>query len=50
MGRALERAIHAATDGLQHTREELARVAGVVRRFLEVAHEPCEIYVVARRA
>lgn len=48
-GQGLERAIHAATDGLQHTREELARVAGVVRKFLEVAHEPCEIYVVARR-
>ena len=49
-GQGLERAIHAATDGLQHTREELARVAGVVRRFLEVAYEPSEVYVVARRA
>lgn len=49
-GQGLERAIHVATDGLQHTREELARVAGVLRKFLEVAYEPCEIYVVARRA
>ncbi len=48
-GRDLERAIHEVSDSLLHTREELARVAGVLRRFLEVAYEPSELYVVARR-
>ncbi len=48
-GRDLERAIHETSDGLLHTRQELARVAGVLRRFLEVAYEPCELFVVARR-
>ncbi len=48
-GRDLERAIHEVSDGLLHTRQELARVAGVLRRFLEVAYEPSELYVVARR-
>jgi len=27
----------------------LERIAGVLRRFLEVAYEPSELYVVARR-
>ena len=49
-GRDLERAIHEISDGLLHTRQELARVAGVLRRFLEVAYEPSELYVVARRS
>ena len=48
-GRDLERAIHEASDGLLHTRQELARIAGVLRRFLEVAYEPSELFVVARR-
>ena len=48
-GRDLERAIHQASDGVLHTRQELARVASVLRRFLEVAYEPSELYVVARR-
>ena len=48
-GRDLEHAIHEVSDGLLHTRQELARVAGVLRRFLEVAYEPSELYVVARR-
>lgn len=49
-GENLERAIHAATDGLLHTRQELERIASLLRRFLEVAYEPSEIYVVARRS
>ena len=48
-GRDLEHAIHEVSDGLLHTRQELARVAGVLRRFLEVAYEPSELYLVARR-
>lgn len=48
-GHDLERAIHEVSDGLTHTRDELARVAGVLRRFLEVAYEPSELYVVAQR-
>jgi SAM-dependent methyltransferase len=48
-GRDLERAIHEATDGLTHTRQELERFAGVLRRFLDVAYEPSELYVVAQR-
>lgn len=48
-GRDLERAIHDIADGVLHTRQELARVAGVLRRFLEVAYEPSESYVVAQR-
>lgn len=48
-GRDLERAIHDASDELLHTRQELARVAGVLRRFLDVAYEPSELYVVAQR-
>ena len=48
-GHDLERAIHEISDGLLHTRQELARVAGVLRRFLEVAYEPSELFVVARR-
>jgi len=48
-GQDLERAIHEVSDGLTHTRDELARVAGVLRRFLEVAYEPSELYVVAQR-
>ncbi len=47
--RDLERAIHTAADGVQHTRQELARVAGVLRRFLDVAYEPSEIFIAARR-
>lgn len=47
-GHDLERAIHEVSDGLLHTRQELARVAGVLRRFLEVAYEPSELFVVAR--
>ncbi len=49
-GQDLERAIHEVSDGLTHTRRELARVAGILRRFLEVAYEPSELYVVARRS
>lgn len=48
-GDNIERALHTTTDGLLHTRQELDRIAGVLRRFLEVAYEPSEIYVVARR-
>ena len=48
-GQDLERAIHDVSDGLLHTRQELARIASVLRRFLEVAYEPSELYVVARR-
>lgn len=48
-GHDLERAIHEVSDGLLHTRHELARVTGVLRRFLEVAYEPSELYVVAQR-
>ena len=48
-GQDLERAIHDVADGLLHTRQEVARIAGVLRRFLEVAYEPSELYVVARR-
>ena len=48
-GRDLERGIHEVSDGLLHTRQELERVAGVLRRFLEVAYEPSELFVVARR-
>lgn len=48
-GQDLERAIHEVSDGLLHTRQELTRVAGVLLRFLEVAYEPSELYVVARR-
>lgn len=48
-GHDLERAIHEISDGLLHTRHELARVASVLRRFLEVAYEPSELFVVARR-
>ena len=50
MGRTSRRAIHEVADGLTHTRQELARVASIVRRFLEVAYEPSELYVVARRS
>ena len=49
-GQALERAIHDVSDGVAHTRQELARVASIVRRLLEVAYEPSELYVVARRS
>ncbi|MYD92603.1 MAG: methyltransferase domain-containing protein [Chloroflexi bacterium] len=49
-GRNLERAIHDISDGLLHTRQELERIANVLRRFLEVAYEPSELYVVARRS
>lgn len=45
----LEAALHAVSAELRHTRDELTRVAGIVRRGLEVAYEPSEIYVVARR-
>jgi len=48
-GRNLEGAIHEVADGLSHTRQEVARIAGVLRRFLEVAYEPSELFVVARR-
>ena len=48
-GDNLERALHVTTDSLLHTRQELDRIAGALRRFLEVAYEPSEIYVVARR-
>ena len=48
-GQDLERAIHDVSDSLLHTRQELERIAGVLRRFLEVAYEPSELYVVARR-
>lgn len=48
-GQDLERAIHEVSDRLLHTRDELTRVAGVLRRFLEVAYEPSELYVVAQR-
>ena len=45
----LEAALHEVSAELRHTRDELTRVAGIVRRALEVAYEPSEIYVVARR-
>ena len=45
----LEAALHAVSAELQHTRDELMRVAAILRRALEVAYEPSEIYVVARR-
>ncbi len=45
----LERAIHMVASDADHTRDELARVAGILRRFLEVAYEPSEIYVAARK-
>lgn len=48
-GRNLEGVIHEVADGLSHTRQEVARIAGVLRRFLEVAYEPSELFVVARR-
>ncbi|MCY3748128.1 MAG: class I SAM-dependent methyltransferase [Chloroflexi bacterium] len=48
-GQDLERAIHGVSDGLLHTRQELARIAGALRRILEVAYEPSELYVVAQR-
>ena len=49
-GENLERTIHATADGLLHTRQELERIASLLHRFLEVAYEPSEIYVVARRS
>ena len=45
----LEAALHAVSAELRHTRDELTRVAAILRRALEVAYEPSEIYVVARR-
>ena len=47
-GKNLERTLHETTDSLLHTRQELDRIAGLLRRFLEVAYEPSEIYVVAQ--
>ena len=45
----LEAALHEVSAQLRHTRDELTRVAAIVRRALEVAYEPSEIYVVAGR-
>lgn len=45
----LEAALHAVSAELRHTRDELTRVSAILRRALEVAYEPSEIYVVARR-
>lgn len=45
----LESAIHSVNVEIRHTRDELTRVAAILRRVLEVAYEPSEIYVVARR-
>ena len=45
----LEAAIHSLSVNLRHTRDELHRVTSVVRRVIDVAYEPSEIYVVARR-
>ena len=47
--RDLEAAIHRLAAELEHTRDELTRVSGVLRRFLEVAYEPSEVYVVAKK-
>ena len=47
--RDLEAAIHSLAADLQHTRDELSRVSGLLRRFLEVAYEPSEVYVVAKK-
>ena len=44
----LESAIHSLNMELRHTRDELTRVAAILRRVLEVAYEPSEVYVVAR--
>jgi len=46
-GRDLHAAIHRVAAELAHTRAELARISGVVRRALEVAYEPSEVYLVA---
>lgn len=45
----LERAVHRVASDVGHTRDELARIANILRRFLEVAYEPSEVYVVARK-
>lgn len=44
-----EAALHEVSAQLRHTRDELTRVAAILRRALEVAYEPSEIFVVARR-
>ena len=45
----LEAALHEVSAQLRHTRDELAQVAAIVRRALEVAYEPSEVFVVARK-
>ena len=45
----MESAVHGVNKELRHTRDELRRVAAILRRALEVVYEPSEIYVVARR-
>ena len=45
--RDLEAAVHSAAMDTEHTRDELRRITGVLRRVLEVVYEPSEIYVVA---
>ena len=48
-GRDLEDAIHRLRIEHEHTRDELERIAGLLGRFLDVAYQPSEIYVVARK-
>jgi len=45
----LEAALHQVSAQLRHTRDELTQLAAIARRALEVAYEPSEIFVVARR-
>ncbi len=45
----LEAALHEVSTQLRHTRDELTQVAAIVRRALEVAYEPSEVFVVARK-
>ncbi len=45
----LEAALHEVSAQLRHTRDELTKVAAIVRRALEVAYEPSEVFVVARK-
>ena len=48
-GHDLEAAIHRLRLEHEHTRDELERIAGLLGRFLDVAYQPSENYVVARK-
>ncbi len=48
--RDIEAAIHRVAMDVEHTRDEMRRVAGILRRVLEVVYEPSELYVVASKA